>query len=67
MGTEIMRELTSVIVLGENKENINNMSSFECAERVLKVSQYMDRAMRKCVFGHMRTAKAQINLRIRAV
>ena len=25
------------------------------------------RAMRKCVFGHMRTVKAQIRLRIRAV
>ena len=27
----------------------------------------MDRAMQKRVFGHMRTARAQISLRIRAV
>ena len=28
---------------------------------------HMGRAMRKRVFGHIRTAKAQISLRIRAV
>ena len=28
---------------------------------------YMSRAMRKCVLCHMRTTKAQISLRIRAV
>ena len=28
---------------------------------------YMDRVMRQRIFGHMRTAKAQISLRIRAV
>ena len=32
----------------------------------LFVQILMSRAMRKCVFGHMRTAKAQISLRIRA-
>ena len=35
--------------------------------RINRVNYYVCRALRKHVFGHMRTAKAQISLRIRAV
>ena len=58
---------SKIITITKNSGLIIDVQMDRRIKKIYLYNYHMIRAMQKCVFEHMRTAKAQISLRIRAV